>query len=303
MIVAQFASLQGAHALPYIVCNHLSSHEPFEFPGPFIEAEVADEIWCNSPETKRGLARFGVRFEEAMVVPNPAPAGFKGEPTEQKTLNKILSISNHLPEEVGQALDILQSRGVEVERIGSPNHARRVVPGDIRGADALISIGKSVQYALLARRPVYCYDWFGGPGWLTSETFHEAADGNFSGRCSRTVRSAEQIADEIQTGFRDAWHFSAGLKDGDLQAYAWPRYIGPLLDRLSEGRAAATGRLRRAIDAVAGLEAPNRWRHEVDLYGLIDREFGKARELSKRGEALAQQVARLRSSKIGVPTS
>lgn len=295
LIVAQFASFHGAGRLPYIVCNHLSGHEPFEFPGPFIEAEVADEIWCNSAETKRALARFGERFQDARIVPNPAPAGFIAEPAPCASLRKVLSVSNHLPNEVAEALDIIAGHGIAVERIGRPNHVRRVMPDDIKAADALISIGKSIQYALIAHRPVYCYDWFGGPGWLTADNFEAAADHNFSGRCSRSARSAQQIANEILTGFEGAWAFTAALKDAALQDYLWPRHIGPLLDRVRGTDGADGGRLRRAVDAVSGSEAPNHWRHEVDLCGLIDREYGNSIRHQARAKTLAAQVAQLRA--------
>ena len=295
LIVAQFASLHGAGKLPYIVCNHLSGHEPFEFPGPYIEAEVADEIWCNSAETKRTLARFGKRFEDARIVPNPAPAGFMAEPAPGTGLKKILSVSNHLPIEMAEALEIIAGQGIAVERIGRPNHARRVMPSDIKGADALISIGKSVQYALIAHRAVYCYDWFGGPGWLTADTFAAAADHNFSGRCSRSARSAQQITDEILTGFEGARAFTAALNDADLQDYLWPRHIGPLLDRVRDADGAVGGRLRCAVDGMSGSEVPKHWQHEVDLYGLIDREYGNSIRHQARAKTLAAQIVKLRA--------
>jgi hypothetical protein len=296
VIAKQFPSLPTAKNLPYIVYNHLSGHEPFEFPGPFIEAEIADEIWCNSAETKRELVRFGDRFLDAKIVPNPAPAKFVAEPAADGAITKILSISNHLPEEVNEALDILEGRGVMIERIGLPKHARRVMPGDIKTADALISIGKSVQYALVARRPVYCYDWFGGPGWLNAKTFDAAADHNFSGRCSRSTRSPGEIADDIMTGFHNARAFARSLKDSDLQRYLWPRYIGPLLERLRCKDLATRRRLRQAIDAMPGSELPKHWKQEADLYGLVDREYGKARHHHLRGKALAAQIAQLKAS-------
>lgn len=296
LIATQFPSLLAANRLPYIVYNHLSGHEPFEFPGPFIEAEIADEIWCNSAETKRVLVRFGDRFHAAKIVPNPAPAGFMAEPSTGGALKKILSISNHLPVEVNEALEILEGRGVVIEKIGRPKHARRVGPDDIRSADALISIGKSVQYALVAHRPVYCYDWFGGPGWLTAESFDAAAEHNFSGRCARSVRSPREIADEITTGFKDALAFARSLKDTDLQDYLWPRHIGPLLGRVRDKDGEARRRLRHVIDAMPGSEVPKHWKHEADLYGLVDREYGKARHHHARGKVLAAQIAQLKAS-------
>lgn len=35
---------------PVSIFNHMSPYEPYEFPGPFLEADLADLIWCNSKE-------------------------------------------------------------------------------------------------------------------------------------------------------------------------------------------------------------------------------------------------------------
>ncbi|WP_416914340.1 hypothetical protein [Seohaeicola sp.] len=102
----------------------------------------------------------------------------------------------------------------------------------------VLTIGKSVQYAMAARRPVYVYDRFGGPGWITSENFKNAEKFNFSGRCVGQEKRAEEIASEIlariDQGFdadcyhdvvRDRFRLSAHVKSAftDLGADSMAR--------------------------------------------------------------------------------
>jgi len=84
---------------------------------------------------------------------------------------------------------------------------------------------------MAARRPVYVYDRFGGPGWITSENFKNAEKFNFSGRCVGQEKSAEEIASEILTridqGFdadcyhdvvRDRFRLSTHVKSAFLES-------------------------------------------------------------------------------------
>lgn len=44
-------------------------------------------------------------------------------------------------------------RGVEVVRLGQPDLVRRVTPTDIDACDAVVTIGKTTQYAMRAGKP------------------------------------------------------------------------------------------------------------------------------------------------------
>ena len=62
--------------------------------------------------------------------------------------------------------------------------------------DLVVSIGKTVPYALAQRVPVYYNDHFGGPGYLDAHNFERARHGNFCGRAFwRTLNAAELYAD------------------------------------------------------------------------------------------------------------
>jgi hypothetical protein len=50
---------------------------------------------------------------------------------------------------------------------------------------------------------VYCYDIFGGPGYLTRDNFAQSREKNFSGR-GFTAKSTKQIVDELLEGYRNS---------------------------------------------------------------------------------------------------
>ena len=133
---------------------------------------------------------MGLDGPRAHVFHNAAPARYArpaGAP--RQALRKLILVSNHLPHEVKEAAVLLRARGIDVKRWGRGGDVRnmRLLPKHLDDVDAVVSIGKTVQYALRSRVPVFVYDRFGGPGWLTPDNFDRCAHANFSGRCCRQV--------------------------------------------------------------------------------------------------------------------
>jgi len=192
--------------------HHMSAFLPQEFPlAHRVEAALASAVLFPAEETLKAqrASRLleDVNSNRLFVFGNPAPDRFwMASPLARTHLARVLLVSNHIPDELATALSSLPSdcevviRGEETSLGGV---SQLVQPDELAKADAIISIGKTVQYALAAGVPVYCYDRFGGPGWLTPENVGLARHNNFSGR-GFTTRSAEVLADELVSGFETA---------------------------------------------------------------------------------------------------
>lgn len=187
------------------ISAHLSPFEPMELTGVRLGLLIASRFVANSPETAQELYRLQVNPKAIAISHNACPDEFfQVSERNRNDLERLLVISNHIPAEVVEAVSILENRGVTCLRIGFGALERRVAPGDMSWADAVLTIGKSVQYALAAGRPVYCYDHFGGPGWLHHGNFDEAEWYNFSGRPNKSRRSGEEIARDVIDGYNIA---------------------------------------------------------------------------------------------------
>ena len=187
---------------------HLSPYEPLELAALMYVNSGVNSILANSEETKKAIE--GVLGDGAEIINfnNAAPPEFRNSHPSTivgKTLQNLLVVSNHIPSEMMKALQFLEREGVQVGvfGMGTPNY-RRITSQDIENFDAVVSIGKTVQYGILGRKPVYCYDRFGGPGWINTLNYEEALRYNFSGRCCNTKKSALQIASELIGEFEEA---------------------------------------------------------------------------------------------------
>ncbi len=185
---------------------HLSAHEILESPAPLVNECYSHLTLANSEETAAVLTNLGSRLADVRIFPNPAPSMY-AERIRPGTdsLKRLLVVSNHRPDELSHALQILQSKiDLQLSVIGVHDQYRRVLPFDLQWADAVITIGKTTQYALRAGRPVFCYDIHGGPGWITEATFETQRLVNFSGRFCGKVSTADTLAEDILNGFESA---------------------------------------------------------------------------------------------------
>ncbi|ROP61949.1 hypothetical protein EDF81_0428 [Enterobacter sp. BIGb0383] len=225
----------GLHT--YIIWHHMSSFIHIELPLlADVENALCDVVTCISPESAGCIAQYGIDEHRIALFDNPAPDTFADYPRPATATDKpasLLLVSNHLPEEVRLAIPAIQKQGVAVIHLGDGSAVKRLNPALLSGYDAVLTIGKTVQYALSMGLPVYEYDHFGGYGWLTEDNFDCAARMNFSGRASGQKKTSQEIAHEIVTGYRDAKAYvtenSAQLAD----KYRLSNQLSQLLQRLS----------------------------------------------------------------------
>ncbi|GHA06352.1 hypothetical protein [Oceanisphaera arctica] len=193
-----------------VIFSSLSPYEPLE--SPPLCADRVNLFLANSPETRATLLEMGLAAERVALFSNPVSEAFfehrPGPPAERP---RLALVSNHVPPELKAALPLLAERGVEVTLFGKEGRFELVTPALLGEFDGVISIGRTVQYGLAMGLPVFCYDHFAGPGWLSPANIERAAEYNFSGRCSPTARSAAQLADALVDGFAVARQVADGF--------------------------------------------------------------------------------------------
>lgn len=202
---------------PKVFSYHMSYQAPIEdMVFPDFEKRVATRVLFNADETKQYILEKHHLKESPSyyVFDNPAPDGFLRDHTRivNDQPGSVAIISNHPPSEIVDAAALLEQQGIKVDLIGRNHKGKemRVTPELIASYDAVVSIGKTVQYALLSTLPVFCYDRFGGPGYLSADNFELAHYNNFSGRGFNRM-SSQQIADNIVRDYRQACDASVAL--------------------------------------------------------------------------------------------
>jgi hypothetical protein len=187
-------------ALRIVYCS-LSHFEPLEsIPD---ERSNIDALLAHSEENRQHLIRTQQLHPEAVTVfPNAVPTSYLGHlvPQHPSSPRRIAFISNHLPPELLEAKLLLMEQGLEVDHLGMGGKPILVQAELLLSYDIVISIGKTIPYCLALEIPAYCYDHFGGPGWLQPACLSLAQHHNFSGR-GFSRKTGTDICQELLSGY------------------------------------------------------------------------------------------------------
>lgn len=215
-----------------IIFSSLSPYEALE--SPPLSIDKVDLVLANSHETRGTLIEMGIESSSIEIFPNPVSDAFFIDLTkDQFSLKKLAIVSNHIPAEIKDTVTLLGNHGIEVKIFGIEGEFKLITPDILKEFDAVITIGRTVQYCLAMGIPVYCYDRFGGPGWITSKNIENVAKHNFSGRCTNRQLSSDEIATEIIKSFSaiqskiDFYHQFA------LENYSLSRLIDVIMTKIS----------------------------------------------------------------------
>ncbi|SIN70593.1 glycosyltransferase family protein [Agromyces cerinus] len=285
-----------------IVFNHMSGVHPIEHPMlPSIERQLATLSLFNSEETMEAQSARGalasLSHERIRVFPNPAPDAFTAMPAlNARARPRLAIVSNHIPDELLEAVALLEGR-IDLDLFGestakATTQLSRITPSLLGEYDAVVTIGKTVQYALVGGRPVYCYDRFGGPGWLNPSNLEKSAHHNFSGR-GFGQKTAETIADELENGLVDAKTHLDEIADRIGDCYLLSSQIPRVIEscRTSQRNTWALSREdQTALELLQDLTAT--WVSAVE--GSAKRERGRRKGLD-RIAVLEQQRAHLKA--------
>ena len=267
-----YAPNPGERLRTLFVFPHLDLRSSMAQYGLVHEPALADACLVTSEEAAAHFTASGMPAERIRLFRNPAPASFfRPAAAPSPALHRLLIVSNHLPEEVRAAAAMLGAAGVETIHwgLGGQVQGCRLTGDAIGAADAVLSIGKTVPYALAQRRPVYLYDHFGGPGWLDDANFEDAQRANFSGRCCRRRLAPDDLAAEVTTGFAAANRFAAALDDAALAPFRLEPQIDALLALLPDAPTAEERRRRLAAEAGAAARESALTRDAIWYFGEL----------------------------------
>ena len=202
--------------VPKFIFMHMSAHAECADEMPYIygfEEALSSLSLFVSEEALDVNRKFYEQLPPTALYQNPAPLEYcfadeLSSPV-QESLQKLLVVANYPCDELREIKPLLQGQGIAVDYLGLCGDKYELLTAQtLARYDAVISIGKTVQYCLVAGMPIYVYGQFGGPGWLTDRNFAKAESRNFSGRGFRDKTPAE-IVDDLLSGHAAARKYAA----------------------------------------------------------------------------------------------
>lgn len=215
-------------AYKHAILGLLSVKGPIEQLPPSCMYPYFDLITAISQEI---IARYHNEFQVDTklftLVPNPLPLEFmekSGVKTEWAAkIGKLAVVSNH---RVPELLEMAQLAPWQTDFFGSEyGNSVSITPELLLGYDAIVTIGKTVQYGMGLGVPVFEYDHNGGCGWLTPQNMESEALTNFSGRSTYAKRDAETLVKDLEEGYANAALQAASLREKALEKFSIVKLI------------------------------------------------------------------------------
>lgn len=218
-----------------IIYSSLSPFEPLEAPPVYVNC--LSLCLANSRETKDMLIKEQVKKELIEVFPNFAPEEFINTSKQyyRQHIEKICIVTNHLSDDLKNAVEELKINNIHVDIYGINHNQTFITPEILLEYDAVISIGKTVQYAMVLGLPIYCYDIHGGPGWINTKNYDLAKYFNFSGRGFEQYHlEPQKIVTDILEGYNDNLKSINKIKVLAKQEFDLNRNISEILIKIEK---------------------------------------------------------------------
>jgi hypothetical protein len=87
--------------------------------------------------------------------------------------------------------------GIELESLGGRSGQTTDTRAAVAGAEIVIGYGRSALEAMACGRAAYVYDWNGGDGWVTKESYPAIEAGGFAGRSGSGVIDQQTLAEDL----------------------------------------------------------------------------------------------------------
>ena len=220
-----------------LVMGSLSSVSKLEaYPSYWDKASLLTTMSEMSQEAHH--KNYGIPLERMLVFENNIPDAFAE--CQIKNLpefpHHIAVISNHIPKEVENLKKFLPQE-CSLTLIGRRGKIYQpVTPELLNKFDIVISIGKTVQYAMGIGIPVFEYDHFGGNGYITVDIMNQEAKNNFCGRPQYRKLESAALAAELMDGYAAARAQAPMLRELALERFLLSKKMNELLEAIGQAK-------------------------------------------------------------------
>lgn len=183
---------------------------------PFF-SEKANGILAVSEEVKNHLHQIAkienINLPPIHVFPNYYTSEYgEYEYVTNDRIKSVCCISNHPSKEELEAMGLLEANGIKAVVYGYQTRSVEITPELLSKHDVVISIGRTAQECMSLGIPYYCYDHFGGPGYISLQNFEHNAAYNFSGRPEKTSLTGKELYEDIVQGYESAKQEAIAVK-------------------------------------------------------------------------------------------
>jgi hypothetical protein len=212
------------------------------------------------------------------------------------TARRVLLLSNAPNREHISILEAACAEaGLELSQLGGlSGQAADTLPA-LAAAEIVIGYGRSILEAMSCGRAAYVYDWKGGDGWVTPESYPAIEADGFAGTAGGTIIDAASLAGDLRR-----YNAQMGVVNHDIviahhRAHVHAQELLALLERLAQPPARLPAPLQEMARLVrlewrARGDVQSFARENAHLRGLLEESDRSAREGWEEAEAQKRRV-------------
>lgn len=197
--------------------------------------------------------------------------------------------------------------GIELTRIGGREGQTTDPREALHGAEIVIGYGRSILEAMACGRAAYVYDWNGGEGWVTAESYPRVEADGFAGRSGTRTIDGETLAADL----RD-YAAAMGPVNHDLAIahHRANRHAQELLELLAELAPSSPSTSPAPLEEMSRLVRLE-WRARADVHALAhenarlreqliaaENRLGEAQLVAEREAKKMERFARTTESSL-----
>lgn len=287
-VLAQDAgvSLQLAERYPQAPQVFVAHSETFDLQAPPQLPGVVGRIVTLNERVAARMRSFATEVEVVRMRQPIDTERFASRAPLPEVPRRALLLSNTpLSDRLALLEQACDAAGMELVRVGGRQGQVADPREALVGADIVIGYGRSILEAMACGRAAYVYDWNGGDGWITSESYPAIEADGIAGRSGRAILDAAKLADDLR-------HYSAamGPVNHDLvMAHHRANVHAQELIELIRGLGAPSGRPRESVQELARLTRLE-WRARAEVH-LIGSEIAGLQKLVEETDARAARAA------------
>lgn len=148
-------------------------------------------------------------------------------------IKKIAVVSNHVPKELEQFKEYTEKiSNIKVDIYGEHHMYKLITPEVLKEYDVVISIAKTVFYALAMGIPCYTYDEDFTEGYITLDNYKENLMHNFAHGLGDNKKNAKKIYEDITDNYSSVIKQSTKLKEYAKNDFYFDTVMDKLYDEI-----------------------------------------------------------------------
>lgn len=189
-------------------------------------------IGAVSERVENELTKKGYDLQKVYRMPNYATKEYFNVKYEcSNVIKKIAIISNHVPGELEQFKEYTEIHSdINVDIYGMHHQYTLVTPALLKKYDVVISVGKTIFYALAIGIPCYTYDEVCTEGYITVNNYQKNFNHNMAYNLEYNKKTGEEIFKEIISEYKTTCSQTKVLKEYARRDF----YFDDLMERFLE---------------------------------------------------------------------